>query len=84
MSVWVMTSPLTIAVALTTDGMAVPKICGFCGSRSDWVRARRIGGCGSLVLLRDRGGSPPAASAAPRAMRASNSTENSCHDPIFP
>ena len=34
MSVWVMTSPLTIAVALTTDGMAVPNICGLSGRLS--------------------------------------------------
>src|SRR6478609_10485044 len=34
MSVWVMTSPLTMAVALTTDGIAVPKTCGFSGRRS--------------------------------------------------
>ena len=34
MSVWVITSPLMIAVALTTDGMAVPNSCGFCGRLS--------------------------------------------------
>ena len=34
MSVWVMISPLTIAVALTTDGMVVPNSCGFSGRRS--------------------------------------------------
>ena len=34
MSVWVMTSPLTIAVALTTDGSGVPKNCGFSGKLS--------------------------------------------------
>ena len=42
MSVWVMTSPLTIAVALTTDGMAEPKIWGLSGRRS------------ALALLRAR------------------------------
>ena len=34
MSVWVMTSPLTMAVALTTDGKAEPNTCGFSGRLS--------------------------------------------------
>jgi hypothetical protein len=33
----VTTSPLTIAVALMTDGMGVPKTWGFSGSRRAWV-----------------------------------------------
>ena len=37
MSVWVMTAPLTIAVAFTTDGIAAPNNCGFSGSRSALV-----------------------------------------------
>ena len=37
MSVCVITSPLTIAVALTTDGIAVPKPAGFSGRWSDWL-----------------------------------------------
>ena len=46
MSVWVMTSPLTIAVALTTDGRAWPKNCGFCGRSK---RARAVGAAGALA-----------------------------------
>ena len=46
-SVWVMTSPLTIAVALMTDGMAVPNSCGFSGRWSDWLL---LIGCGWPVV----------------------------------
>jgi len=37
MSVWVMTSPLTMAVALTTEGMAEPNTVGLLGSFSALV-----------------------------------------------
>jgi len=48
MSVGVITSPLTIAVALTIEGMALPNTCAFSGSFSDWavLTGGFCGGCG--------------------------------------
>src|SRR5437868_13002332 len=48
-SVGVITSPLTIAVALTTDGMALPNICAFSGSFSDWALLTPLG-CGGALF----------------------------------
>jgi hypothetical protein len=60
MSVWVMISPLMIAVALTTDGMLDPNSWGFSGSRN------------AVVLLgepADEGGAASCANAVPATAR---------------
>jgi hypothetical protein len=45
MSVWVMISPFTIAVALTTDGMVEPNSWGFSGSLSAEVLLGSFAAC---------------------------------------
>ena len=60
MSVWVMISPLMIAVALTTDGMLAPNNWGFSGSLSAVV----------LFAAPDGGGvAAPCANAVPATAR---------------
>src|SRR5437868_1861340 len=48
MSVGVMTSPLTIAVALMTDGIALPNIWAFSGNFSDWALLPALGSAGCV------------------------------------
>jgi hypothetical protein len=81
MSVWVMTSPLTIAVALTTDGIGVPNICGIFRQASA-VALFGLGGQAAAagLLRRPASGERPAKCAplAPDA-RVEIHSKSCCH-----
>jgi hypothetical protein len=68
MSVWVMTSPFTIAVAFTTEGIACPKIWGLSGSFSA-LALPPAGGVGSAAFC----AAAPVATASTNAAVASRS-----------
>jgi hypothetical protein len=61
-----MTSPFTMAVALTTDGIALPNNCGFSGSFSDSVLLAAGGlsacpeSCATAPLAASNASAPPA------------------------
>ena len=80
-----MTSPLTIAVALMTDGMAVPKNCGFSAGRSEWAAV--TGGCRSDGgVLRASAALRGGRDDTPRAINHTvlHSVEKLLPDSIFP